>query len=88
MSRHGRIEIVVNNAAVTSYDLPEKLPEEIWRRELKVCLTGAFFWSQAAANGSMIQAGKGSIENVCSGAALAGCPNLLDTALQGTVLLV
>jgi NAD(P)-dependent dehydrogenase (short-subunit alcohol dehydrogenase family) len=74
MDRHGRIDVLINNAAITSYHLPEMLPEDVWRRELEVCLTGSFFWCQSAANASMIPAGRGSIVNVSSGAGLAGIP--------------
>src|SRR5690349_3961276 len=31
---HGRIDVLVNNAAVTSYNAPEVLPEDTWRREI------------------------------------------------------
>jgi NAD(P)-dependent dehydrogenase (short-subunit alcohol dehydrogenase family) len=74
VSKFGRIDVLVNNAAITSYHAPEALPEETWRRELDVCLGGTFFWSQSVANASMIAASKGVIVNVGSGAALAGIP--------------
>jgi NAD(P)-dependent dehydrogenase (short-subunit alcohol dehydrogenase family) len=74
MKAHGRIDVLINNAAITSYHPPESLPEEVWRRELDVVLTGTFFWSQAAAVASMIPARKGVIVNVGSGASLAGLP--------------
>lgn len=74
MERYGRIDVLVNNAATTSYHAPEALPEEVWRRELDVCLGGTFFWSQRVAVASMIPAKKGVIVNVGSGASLAGIP--------------
>jgi NAD(P)-dependent dehydrogenase (short-subunit alcohol dehydrogenase family) len=74
MSRLGRIDVLINNAAVTSYHAPELLPEEAWRREIDVCLGGTFFWSQSVANAAMIEAKKGVIVNVGSGAALAAIP--------------
>jgi NAD(P)-dependent dehydrogenase (short-subunit alcohol dehydrogenase family) len=72
--KYGRIDVLVNNAAVTSYHPPEALPEEVWRREIDVCLGGTFFWSQSVAAVSMIAAKKGVIVNVGSGASLAGIP--------------
>jgi NAD(P)-dependent dehydrogenase (short-subunit alcohol dehydrogenase family) len=74
MKAHGRIDVLVNNAAVTSYHPPETLTEEAWRREIDVCLGGSFFWAQAAAVASMIPRRQGSIVNVGSGAALAAMP--------------
>lgn len=74
MKVHGRIDVLVNNAAVTSYHPPEALTEEAWRREIDVCLGGTFFWAQAVAVASMIPRREGSIVNVGSGAALAAMP--------------
>ena len=74
MKRFGRIDILVNNAAINSYQLPEALPLEVWRRQIDVCLGGTFFWSQAVANASMIPTRSGSIVNLGSGASLAGLP--------------
>jgi NAD(P)-dependent dehydrogenase (short-subunit alcohol dehydrogenase family) len=70
----GRIDVLVNNAAITSYHAPEALPEEVWRRELEVCLGGTFFWSQSVAVAAMIPSKHGVIVNVGSGASLAGIP--------------
>jgi NAD(P)-dependent dehydrogenase (short-subunit alcohol dehydrogenase family) len=74
VEKHGRIDVLVNNAAITSYHAPEVLPEDVWRRELDVVLGGTFFWSQAVAVAAMIPAKKGVIVNVGSGASLAGIP--------------
>src|SRR4051794_39807391 len=38
MKAHGRIDVLVNNAAVTSYQAPETLTQDAWRREIDVCL--------------------------------------------------
>lgn len=70
----GRIDVLVNNAAINSYHLPEDLPEAVWHREIAVNLTGSFFWAQAVAQASMIPARGGAIVNLGSGAALAGIP--------------
>ena len=74
MQAHGRGDVLVNNAAITSYNPPESLPEETWRREIDVCLGGTFFWAQSVAVASMIPKRKGVIINVGSGAALAAVP--------------
>jgi NAD(P)-dependent dehydrogenase (short-subunit alcohol dehydrogenase family) len=74
MDRHGRVDVLVNNAAINSYNLPEELPEDVWHREIDVCLSGTFFWAQGVAVASMIPRRRGAIVNVGSGAALAGLP--------------
>jgi NAD(P)-dependent dehydrogenase (short-subunit alcohol dehydrogenase family) len=75
MAAHGRIDVLINNAAVNTYHPTVTMPEEVWQRELAVCLTGSFFWAQTVGVASMIPARKGSIVNMGSGAALAGLPN-------------
>ncbi|KQV12119.1 hypothetical protein ASC97_32315 [Rhizobium sp. Root1203] len=74
MDRFGRIDVLVNNAAVNSYVRPEDITEETWHRELNVCLGGTFFFAQAVGKASMIPNRKGAIVNVGSGASLAGLP--------------
>jgi len=75
MQACGRIDVLVNNAASFSHQPAAELSELQWRRELDVCLTGAFLWSQAVAVASMIPRRQGAIVNVGSGAALAGMPH-------------
>jgi len=74
MKACGRVDVLINNAAITSYHPPESLPEDVWRREVDVCLAGSFFWAQTVAVASMIPRRDGSIVNVGSGAALAAVP--------------
>lgn len=74
LATHGRIDVLINNAAINTYHPTVSMTEEIWQRELAVCLTGTFFWAQSVGVASMIPARKGSIVNLGSGAALAGLP--------------
>ena len=71
----GRIDVLVNNAATQVTTPARELTEEHWRRELDVCLSGTFFWSQIVAVESMIPRRSGAIVNIGSGAGLAAAPN-------------
>lgn len=83
----GPIDVLVNNAAVQRTVPVRELTEAHWRRELDVCLTGSFFWSQAVGVTCMIPRRSGSIVNVGSGASLAAMPNSVSyvTAKHGLV---
>jgi NAD(P)-dependent dehydrogenase (short-subunit alcohol dehydrogenase family) len=74
MKRSGRIDVLINNAAINSYVRPEDVTWERWRLEMDVCLSGPFFFSQAVGIASMIPNRSGSIVNLGSGAAIAGLP--------------
>lgn len=69
LERHGRLDVVVNNAATYWASPPESLPvDRGWRRVLDVNLTGAFLVCQAAGE-VMLRAGGGVIINMASSAA-------------------
>jgi NAD(P)-dependent dehydrogenase (short-subunit alcohol dehydrogenase family) len=74
MGRCGRIDVLINNAAINSYVRPEDVTRERWRLEVDVCLSGPFFFSQAVGIASMIPNRSGSIVNVGSGASMSGLP--------------
>ena len=69
LSEHGRLDILVNNAAI---DDPQgnawDLTDEEWQRTIDVNLSGLFYCSKAALK-PMLEAGKGCIVNISSGAA-------------------
>ena len=75
LAAHGRIDVLINNAAINTYHPTVTMTEDVWHRELAVCLTGPFFWAQTVGVTSMIPNRKGSIVNIGSGAALAALPN-------------
>lgn len=63
LKRYGRIDILVNNAAVREEAPFEQLRFEDWRRILSIILDGAFLCAQACA-GPMRDAGGGTIINI------------------------
>lgn len=72
----GRLDLLVNNAAVF-FDAPwERLNEEAWDRILGVNLKGTFFCAQAAAR-IMQRAGWGRIVNISSLGGLQAWPNYM-----------
>ncbi len=72
--RFGRLDALVNNAAMTHFiphDDLEALTEPMWDRMLAVNLKGAFFVTRAAAD--LLRKGEGgSVVNVSSVAAMSG----------------
>lgn len=65
LARFGRIDVLVNNAAINSKATTQELTLERWRDTLEVNLTGAFNCSQAVM-GHMMERRSGRIINVSS----------------------
>lgn len=74
MARHGRIDILINNAGVTWGASPEAMPIEKWHMVLDVNLTGTFLFSQAVGR-VMLKQQRGRIINVASVAGLHASVN-------------
>ena len=88
-SEFGRLDVLVNNAAITHFidhtDL-EAMTEEKWDRIFEVNLKGAFFVSRAAM--PLLQAsGNGAIVNVASVAGLAGAGSSIAYAASKGALI-
>jgi acetoacetyl-CoA reductase len=62
---HGRIDVLVNNAGITSDRLVAKMTEDQWRSVIDTDLAGPFFMAQAALT-AMVEQGSGRIVNVSS----------------------
>ena len=65
IERHGRLDVLVNNAGITSDKSVIKMTDEDWYKVLAVNLSGAFFMSQAVLP-HMLERGTGRIINISS----------------------
>ncbi len=79
VARHGRIDVLVNNASIFSTLAMRpftEIPLEEWDRVLRVNVTGTFLCARAVAP-HMRERGWGRIVNVSSAAVTMGRPNYL-----------
>jgi NAD(P)-dependent dehydrogenase (short-subunit alcohol dehydrogenase family) len=74
LTRHGRIDALVNNAAIGALGTVLDTPEEVWDRVIAVNLKGTYLCCRAVLP-HMIRQGGGSIVNIGSGAGW-GKPNM------------
>jgi len=82
----GRVDIVVNNAAIVPFTAWVDVDFAEWRRIQRVNLDGVFLMSRGAYL-AMKDQGKGRIVNICSNAFFAGTPNMAAyVASKGGVL--
>jgi acetoacetyl-CoA reductase/3-oxoacyl-[acyl-carrier protein] reductase len=65
IGRHGRLDVLVNNAGITIDKSVLKMTDEDWYRVIAVNLSGAFFMSQSVLP-HMIERGSGRIINISS----------------------
>jgi NAD(P)-dependent dehydrogenase (short-subunit alcohol dehydrogenase family) len=75
VERFGRIDVLINNAAIAVEKLFADLTEVEWRRVIDTNLHGTFSCTQAAGK-QMIQQGGGRIINVVSVVGLVAVPSL------------
>jgi NAD(P)-dependent dehydrogenase (short-subunit alcohol dehydrogenase family) len=87
-ARHGRLDVLVNNAGIGARMPTTELPREMWERVLEIGLTGTFLCARAAAK-LMIEKGSGAIVNVSSIMGLSGgglYPNPGYHAVKGALV--
>src|SRR6266581_3410513 len=80
LERHGKVDVLVNNAGATWGAPAEDHPLEAWQKLVNLNLTGTFLVTQAVGKRSMIPNRYGRIINVASIAGLRGNPvDMLET---------
>ena len=66
VARHGRVDVLVNNAGIAISNHPaETMTDEVWNKVIDVNLNGVF-WACRAFGKGMLERGAGSIVNVGS----------------------
>jgi cyclopentanol dehydrogenase len=86
VSKHGKIDVLMNNAAICLYEPILETTEEMWDRVLAIDLKSIFFGMRAVLP-RMIARKQGSIINVASIWGLAGVPNAhAYQAAKGAIL--
>ena len=88
VAEFGRIDIIVNNAAVTRPAYIMDLTEEDWDKTHRVNAKGVFFCLQAAAREFIRQGDGGRVINIASiaGRGFAGTSNAIYAASKGAVI--
>jgi NAD(P)-dependent dehydrogenase (short-subunit alcohol dehydrogenase family) len=75
VARHGKLDVLVNDAAIVPFKTWDEIDFAEWRRIMSVNLDGTFLMCYYAQR-PMRDAGYGRIVNIASNVVLAGTPNL------------
>ena len=86
LDRCGKIDVLVNDAAIVPFVPWNELTFEEWRRVLRVNLDGLYLMCRASSD-AMRAGGYGRIVSICSNSIFAGTPNMAHyVASKGGVL--
>ncbi|MGI9286242.1 MAG: SDR family oxidoreductase [Pseudomonadales bacterium] len=85
VNRHGRLDVLVNNAGVAQLASIEETTEEIWRFVHSVGTDGTFYGCKHALR-AMKDARRGAIINMCSTASIQGGPNIFAYAASKSAI--
>lgn len=75
MDRYGKLDVLVNNAAIVPFTAWDDIDFTEWRRMMRVNLDGTFLMCRAGSD-AMRQNAYGRIVNICSNSIIAGTPNM------------
>jgi meso-butanediol dehydrogenase / (S,S)-butanediol dehydrogenase / diacetyl reductase len=84
-SRHGRLDMMVNNAMSVHYAPITKLTTEHWRKDFAVNAEAAFVGTRTAMK-IMMKAGKGSIVNISSTTGIRAAPYMASYSASKAAL--
>jgi NAD(P)-dependent dehydrogenase (short-subunit alcohol dehydrogenase family) len=89
LAEYGRVDILVNNAGLFFLHKSEEIPEDHWRIQIDVMLSGAFFMTQAVARDAMIPQLGGAVVNIASIGGMGGWPmrSAYNAAKGGLIVL-
>lgn len=87
ISRFGRLDILINNAGMTSRQPTVELSSDVWHSVLDTHLSGAFYCAKHAARAMIARGGGGKIINIGSMYSIFGPPNVASYAAAKTGLL-